>query len=276
MFKTHHRTLVRLLPYLFSLPTPAIAQCNGEIARAFYREVIRDRDLSAVPRLIADNYIQHSANVADGREGVYAALERLNSASKPQKDSPSPILRTVCEGNLVVLFLGLSLPGMELAVVDLFRVADGKLAEHWEAVESIPADNASAITGGTTEIDAAANYQDSKFVVRDFYTKVWLSDEPERIDAFVSASLTQHSADIEGGLVGLRRTILEQKGFQPDKLHRVIAQGDFVAVQLEGHQNNVPFVAYDILRVEKRKIVEMWRVQQAVPSQLPHTNGMIQ
>lgn len=148
--------------------------------------------------------------------------------------------------------------------------------EHWEAIESISdTDDSERMTTGTLDVDVHANTAVSKAIVRRFYEEVWLAQKPEFIEKFVSEELTQHASDIQNGLAGLRRAINQEIGFQPEILHRIVAQGDFVVVQLEGLRDGVPFVSYDVLRTKEGKIAEMWRVQQQIPNQMPHKNGMI-
>ena len=49
------------------------------------------------------------------------------------------------------------------------------------------------------------------------------------------------------------------------QVHRLIAEGNFVVAQLEVLLENKPFVVYEILRLDENKIVEQWRVKQAIP-----------
>jgi len=115
--------IVRILPFLFALPANGDVLPTIEIAKSFYRDIIHQRQLNAVDRIIAKNYIQHSPNVQDGQEGVRKALEFLATLPKSAKDSPSPVLRAIGENDLVVLHLKITFGGNELSVIDLFRVS---------------------------------------------------------------------------------------------------------------------------------------------------------
>lgn len=270
-----YRLILTILPLVFVLPASADVRSNIELAKSFYRDLIQHRQLNAVDRIIAEHYVQHSPNVADGREGVRAALEYLASTTEPIPDGPSPILRVIGEADFVVLHLRVAIGGNELSVIDLFRVSENQLAEHWEAMEPISGDDRARMTNGTRKVDSLADTAASKALVRTFYEQVFLGGKTERIETLVHGAFTQHASDAADGRAGLRQMIEQKSGFQPEKIHRLVAQGDFVVVQMEGHRDGAPSVDYDILRTEGDKIAEMWRVQQQIPSKMPHSNGML-
>ena len=113
-------------------------QSNKEVVLDFYRKIIRDRDFSFVDKYIKENYIQHSPNVKTGKAGLVEMLAFLKNMPKPAENAPSPIVRVIAEGDMVVVHLDVTFMGKRMAVVDLFRLENGRLAEHWSVEQEVP------------------------------------------------------------------------------------------------------------------------------------------
>ncbi len=113
---------------------------NKKIVIAFYQKMIGEKDPEAARRYMGETYTQHSAYAKDGFAGV------AEFASKFKKDFPNhryEVKKVIAEGDLVVLHLhginGMSPHGEQ--VVDMFRLKDGKVVEHWDVIQPIPADS---------------------------------------------------------------------------------------------------------------------------------------
>jgi predicted SnoaL-like aldol condensation-catalyzing enzyme len=94
-----------------------------------------DRDPSVVERYFAPDYIQHNPAIPNGRAAIPALIAGL------RKDFSYEPGMVVAEGNLVMVhgrYVGWGPKPM--IAVDIFRVANGKLAEHWDVMqEEVPA-----------------------------------------------------------------------------------------------------------------------------------------
>ena len=112
---------------------------NKKLVLAFYEKMIGEKDPVAARRYMGETYVQHSAYAEDGFEGV-AAFARQFKAEFPQHRYE--VKKVIAEGDMVVLHLhginGMSPHGEQ--VVDIFRVKDGKVVEHWDVIQPIPAD----------------------------------------------------------------------------------------------------------------------------------------
>lgn len=112
-------------------------EANKKLVLAFYAKMIGEKDPEAARAFMADPYVQHSPYAQDGFEGV-AAFARQFKRDFPQHTYD--VHKVIAEGDYVVLHLhgrnGLSPHGE--AVVDMFRVKDGKVCEHWDVIQSLP------------------------------------------------------------------------------------------------------------------------------------------
>ena len=89
------------------------------------------RDYAAAERFWSSNYIQHSAHIEPGREGLFNLIKASPAALKYE---PGVI---VAEGDFVIVhgrFSGTGLPRNWIAA-DVVRIADGVLAEHWDVLQ---------------------------------------------------------------------------------------------------------------------------------------------
>lgn len=83
-----------------------------------------------------DHYIQHNPQIADGLSGLGAALQAMAKAGVTMKYDH--VHKVLGEGNFVLTVSEGTLAGKSTAFYDLFRVQDGKIAEHWDAIQTIP------------------------------------------------------------------------------------------------------------------------------------------
>jgi predicted SnoaL-like aldol condensation-catalyzing enzyme len=103
-----------------------------------YREVLIAMDSSKVDRYISPHYVQHSSLAPPGRDALKQFLDMIRVQSP---DATTDIKRAFVDGDHVVVhvhvkrFLGD--PG--LAVVDIFRVDNQHILEHWDVLMDVPA-----------------------------------------------------------------------------------------------------------------------------------------
>jgi len=114
------------------------AECqNIRNVIAFYRVAINDKDFAAARRYLGNVYIQHNPNAADGAAGLKAFIAHLR-ADLPQYHSR--IVRAFATGNYVILHVhNTQTPGTNgFAIVDIFRLQNGKIVEHWDVHQQVP------------------------------------------------------------------------------------------------------------------------------------------
>jgi predicted SnoaL-like aldol condensation-catalyzing enzyme len=107
------------------------------IIESFAEMFYAQRDVrTAFLTFVAEDYIQHNPNIPDGRSAAIAALEP--KFSRP--DARFDVKRIIVDGNLAVIHLhgrvGDGDPGG--AVADIYRLADGRIVEHWDVLQPVP------------------------------------------------------------------------------------------------------------------------------------------
>jgi predicted SnoaL-like aldol condensation-catalyzing enzyme len=122
---------------------PSQLESNKRIATEFYDAAINRKDFAAASRYLGSAYRQHNPTAADGAEGLRSFIDFLKARFPNQRGE---IKRVIAEGDLVVLHVhstrGDDTPGR--AIVDIFRIENGKVVEHWDVIQDIPAQAANA------------------------------------------------------------------------------------------------------------------------------------
>ncbi len=85
-------------------------------------------------KYLTEDYIQHNPYVATGRQGFITGLTGWFSAV----DVKFEIIRAIAEDDHVVLHIKQTSDGKTKSLVDIFRVENGKIAEHWDVVQDVP------------------------------------------------------------------------------------------------------------------------------------------
>jgi predicted SnoaL-like aldol condensation-catalyzing enzyme len=109
---------------------------NKKLAVEFYERVLNQKDIAAIDKYVGP-YRQHNPQAGDGPEGLKGYIGYLKE-NVPQ--FRAEIKRVIAEGDLVVLHVHATpAPGARgMAIIDIFRVANGKLVEHWDVIQDIP------------------------------------------------------------------------------------------------------------------------------------------
>ncbi len=104
---------------------------NKAIVLEAFVTLFNRRDYGAAKRYWSPDYIQHSAHIPPGREGLF---ELVKAAPPTLKYEPGLV---VADGDFVILhgrFSGFGLP-VNWVVADILRIEDGILAEHWDVIQ---------------------------------------------------------------------------------------------------------------------------------------------
>ena len=111
-------------------------QANLDLVLEMFEHVLNPMDSSAVDRFIAPHYIQHSQLAQPGREGLKAFLDIIRAETP---EAVHDIKRAFVDGNHVTVHYHVRRwpgdPGW--AVIDIFRLENGLIAEHWDVMQDV-------------------------------------------------------------------------------------------------------------------------------------------
>ncbi|MGS0896128.1 nuclear transport factor 2 family protein [Burkholderia stagnalis] len=112
-------------------------EANRRTVLAFYEKGLNEKDADAALAYVGDRYVQHNPNAADGREGFRKFVAFLRD-KYPQ--SHSEIERSFVDGDYVILHVhAVREPGTRgSAIVDIFRLENGRIVEHWDVNQPVP------------------------------------------------------------------------------------------------------------------------------------------
>ena len=113
-----------------------LTDSNRNLVRAFVETVLIDGQTGQLADYVSpDGYIEHNSQRGDGLAALRAALD-ASDGGRPQIDYQT-VHRVLAEGNFVLSASEGYHNGVHSAFYDLFRVADGKITEHWDTTEKI-------------------------------------------------------------------------------------------------------------------------------------------
>lgn len=111
-------------------------EANREVVKHFLYDVMQGNRPEKTPDYFdGDTYIQHNTGIADGLSGLGAALAAL--AEQNIQMIYTTVHQVLAQGNFVLAVSEGTFGGMPTSYYDLRRVEDGKIAEHWDVMETI-------------------------------------------------------------------------------------------------------------------------------------------
>jgi predicted SnoaL-like aldol condensation-catalyzing enzyme len=116
-------------------------EANKKAVQDFYDFVINKKDFASARKYMGDRYKQHNPLVADRPEGLKAFIEFLKTNFP---DARSEIKRVFADGDYVILHVhSIRPPNMRgRAIIEIFRLENGKIDEHWDVIQEIPEESA--------------------------------------------------------------------------------------------------------------------------------------
>ncbi|PFC87867.1 pyruvate kinase [Bacillus anthracis] len=114
---------------------------NKKMVVDFYNEVFNKHNIDIIPKYVSEDYQQHNPFVADGRK---AFMDFFKEDFVKNPNSSAEVKRVVAEGDTVALHVHSRTNSQDkgVAIVDIFRIKDGKIVEHWDVIQEIPSEAA--------------------------------------------------------------------------------------------------------------------------------------
>jgi len=112
-------------------------EANKKLVVEFYNKIFQDHDVNAALTYLTEDYKQHNPMAATGRKPF---IDIFTGYFKAFPDARSEIKRVAADGDLVFVHVHAKMTKTDRgsAVVDIFRVKDGKIVEHWDVVQAVP------------------------------------------------------------------------------------------------------------------------------------------
>ena len=137
------RSVAMIAAFMLSLGNGAAlaASAQEETKRAavlaLYEKGINPEDADAALAYVGNRYVQHNPNAPDGPDGFRKFIGFLREKFP---NSHSEIKRSFVDGDFVILHVhSVREPGSRgRAIVDIFKLENGKIVEHWDVVQDIP------------------------------------------------------------------------------------------------------------------------------------------
>ncbi|NEU97788.1 polyketide cyclase [Bradyrhizobium sp. UFLA 03-164] len=120
-------------------------EANRKAVLAFYDKGLNQKDADAALAYVGNRYVQHNPGAADGPEGFRKFIAFLREKFP---NSHSEIKRSFADGDYVILHVhAVREPGTSgNAIIDIFKLEDGKIVEHWDVVQPVPENPANSNT----------------------------------------------------------------------------------------------------------------------------------
>ena len=272
----------RLVSVVIAAALPLAAIADSADSKTFVLAALENTLLAgnadAVPQYFAETIIQHNEMFANGIEAQKGVVAFLAGNGNFKAD----YLRVIADDDIVAVHARYEGFGeTPMIAFDVFRVEDGKIAEHWDNLIPEQPVNPS----GRTQIDGATEISDldqtdaNKAKVNEFITKALIDHEQVDFTQYINpAKYLQHNPMVADGLDGFGAFMAEmaQKGITMEytQIHQVIGEGNFVLTLSEGALGGAPTAFYDLFRLEDGLIVEHWDVIAPMPGEdAPHNEA---
>lgn len=256
------------------------AHVAANVLRAVFEA---DGDTAIVDALVRPDYIQHNPLAPDGPEAM-KAFGGIWKAQYPEAVYLNK--RAISSGDMAVLHTHvITVPGTPgLAVFDIFRFQDGKIAEHWDILQPVEGDDPVSVFATLSDPrtdDPGQRWLTGQHahVVTDYVSRVLVGKNLTDIGRLVSDDYHEHGLHIpqcgDTLEIDLHNYFTQHPHLQITP-KRVIAEGDLVAVH--SHYQHAPddrgWSVVDLFRVRDLKIVEHWSAAQEVPESAANDNTM--
>jgi len=252
-------------------------ESTRELVLHAHHALFTRRDVSALDRYFSPQFIEHSPLVADGLTGLRDLVQ-----THPELEHET--CRVLQDGNLVALhgrFTGLE--AQPLVGFDLYRVAQGKIVEHWDGL--VP--QAAANVSGRSQLDGPVitgpndHREKNRELITAFFNRVLIQGDYAAFSDYTDGNcFLQHSPDIADGVEAVIDFLETMKknghALVYKKNHHIVADGQFVLTHSEGRIGAIRHAYFELWRISNGKIAELWDAITPVPEdkEAAHSYGI--
>jgi len=238
---------------------------------------IETGDEASVAVVNEDKYIQHNPQTYEGGVGLAELFKQL-AKSSPRVN----IVRIFEDGDYVFAHTEYDFANSNIGF-EIFRFEEDLAVEHWDNIQLRKGPNPSnhTMVDGPTEATDLDKTESNRDLVRSFVEEVLIKGQLNKLEHYTDGdSYTEHNPQIGDGLSALRSAFSgpaskEGISIKYDRMHRILAEGNFVLSVSEGFVNGAHSSLYDLFRVAHGKLVEHWDTTETIPprSEWKNDNG---
>ena len=204
-------------------------------------------------------YIQHNPQTHEGSEGLALLFRRL-SKTGPKVN----VVRAFEDGDFFFGHTEYDFASRKIGF-EVFRFENDQAVEHWDNIQERQGPNKSdrSMVDGPTEAVDLELTESNRAVVRSYVDTVLINGDLDQISNFVDESnFAEHNPHLADGVLTLRFAleVEDESGRRINyhRIHRVLAEGNFVLCVSEGNYAGVHSAFYDLFRLADGKVVEHW------------------
>ncbi|HAA14630.1 MAG TPA: hypothetical protein DCE41_24265 [Cytophagales bacterium] len=236
-------------------------------------------DAELAKQYFKEDYIQHNPGAPQGLAYSLQMIPMMKEAGTTTETH-----RIFQDGDIVVMHNSIlnaaPFGGDSFVVFDVYRMEDGMVAEHWDALTPMvePSFGNSQIDGAT-EVTDLDQTERNKALAQRAVTDLFVNGKVETASQYISEEqYIQHNPMFPDGFDAFVSAMETMKTQMPDfkyvKAHHVWGEGNFVLVAGEGNNNGTAMIIYDLFRFDDGKIVEHWDIIQPIPAEKANDNGV--
>ena len=231
---------------------------------------IETGDEESVAVVSSDKYIQHNPQTSEGGIGLAELFKQL-AKSSPRVN----VVRIFTDGDFVFAHTEYDFKQSNIGF-EIFRFEGEQTVEHWDNIQLRDGPNPSGHTmvDGTIEVKDYNLTESNREIVHSFVNDVLINGQLHMLEQYIdNECYTEHNPYFGDDLSLLQSSLsgsVSNKGIkiQYTRMHRLLAEGDFVLSVSEGSLNGIHSSFYDLYRLDQGKIVEHWDTTEAIP---PHS-----